>query len=171
MERPRACSSASRSAPTARVDGVSSRASTTTTSPRSASGSRRKSWRPSGTTGASSASSAEPGPGSGASMRIGLLGDTHDAIAPFEGVRDRVAEAFHDAERILHCGDLTTTGVLDALELIAPVVAVRSASDPPAAPPRLVDGPLVLELGGLSVGLVNTLGDASPEELFGRAVD
>jgi putative phosphoesterase len=104
-------------------------------------------------------------------MKIGLLGDTHDAIAPFEGVRDRVAEAFQGAELILHCGDLTTTGVLDALELIAPVVAVRSASDPPAAPPRLVDGPLVLELGGLSVGLVNTLGDAGPEELFGRAVD
>jgi len=104
-------------------------------------------------------------------MRIGLIGDTHDAIAPFEGVRDRVAEAFEGAELILHCGDLTTAGLLDALEQIAPVVAVRSTSDPPAEPPRLVDGPLLLELGGLAVGLVNTLGDADPAELFGRPVD
>jgi len=104
-------------------------------------------------------------------MKIGLIGDTHDAIAPFEGVRDRVAAAFQGAELILHCGDLTTAGLLDALEQIAPVIAVRSASDPPAQPPRLVDGPLLLELGGLSVGLVNTLGDADPTELFGRPVD
>jgi len=104
-------------------------------------------------------------------VKIGLIGDTHDAIAPFESVRDRVAEAFDGAALILHCGDLTTTGVLDSLAEIAPVVAVRSANDPPAEAPRLFDGPQVVEAGGLAIGLVNTLGDADPETLFGRPVD
>ena len=71
----------------------------------------------------------------------------------------------------MHCGDLTTTGVLDALAEIVPVVAVRSAADPPPEPPRLVDGPYITESEGLVIGLVNTLGDADPVTLFGRPVD
>jgi len=104
-------------------------------------------------------------------MKIGLIADTHDTIAPFEGVRDKVATAFDGAELILHLGDLSTTGVLDQLAEIAPVVAVRSPADPDAEPPRLFDGPHVVEAGGVAIGMVNTLGDADPAALFGRPVD
>ncbi len=109
--------------------------------------------------------------GSNTSMAIGLISDTHDDIAPWAEVLPKVAEAFEGVELILHCGDLTTPQVLDDLAHIAPVVAVRSAADPPAQPPRLVEGPQVLDAGGLVVGLVNALGDRDPDELFGRAVD
>jgi putative phosphoesterase len=104
-------------------------------------------------------------------VRIGLVADTHDEIAPYDAVADKLAGAFDGVELILHCGDLTTTGVLDRLGELAPVVAVRSANDPSPEPPRLVEGPHILEVGGLVIGLVNTLGDADPGELFGRPVD
>src|SRR5271169_6398715 len=90
-------------------------------------------------------------------VRVGLIADTHDEVVPWDQVRERVAHALSGVSLILHCGDLTTTGILDHLESIAPVVAVRSQVDPPAAPPRLLDGPQVLEAGGVSIGLVNTL--------------
>jgi hypothetical protein len=47
-----------------------------------------------------------------------------------------VVEAFGHVDLVLHCADLTTTAVLDRLGEIGPVVAVRSAADPP----RLFDG-------------------------------
>jgi len=104
-------------------------------------------------------------------VKIGLIGDTHDDIVAFDTIEGAVTEAFSGVELILHCGDLTTLGLLDRLGAIAPVVAVRSAADPAAAPPRLLDGPHLLEAGGLTVGLVNTLGEADPAVLFGRPVD
>jgi uncharacterized protein len=104
-------------------------------------------------------------------MRIGLIADTHDEIAPYDTVADKLSSAFDGVDLILHCGDLTTTGVLDRLEELAPVVAVRSANDPSPEPPRLFEGPHVLEAGGLVIGLVNTLGDLDVGELFGRPVD
>jgi putative phosphoesterase len=104
-------------------------------------------------------------------VRIGLLADTHDEVVPFAGVLDAVGAALGDVGLILHCGDLTTTGVLDQLAALAPVVAVRSAGDPPPAPPRLLDGPHVLEVDGVVIGLVNHLGGLEPEALFGRHVD
>lgn len=102
-------------------------------------------------------------------LRVGLIADTHDEVVPWDRVQSQVAEAFSGVSLILHCGDLTTTGVLDRLEAIAPIVAVRSGGDPPPAPPRLLDGPQVLEAGGVAIGLVHTL----PEDgdvAFGRAV-
>jgi putative phosphoesterase len=101
-------------------------------------------------------------------VKIGLIGDTHDGI---DAIEEGVMHAFAGVELILHCGDLTTLGLLDRLGAIAPVVAVRSAADPPADPPRLVEGPHVVEAAGLAVGLVNALGDQDPGQLFGRPVD
>jgi uncharacterized protein len=92
-------------------------------------------------------------------IRIGVIADTHDEIVPWDQVHAKVADAFEGVSLILHCGDLTTTGVLDRLGTLAPVVAVRSSGDPPAEPPRLLDGPHVLEAGGAVIGLVNTLSE------------
>jgi uncharacterized protein len=102
--------------------------------------------------------------------RIGVIADTHDDVVPWDQVHAKVAEAFDGVELILHCGDLRTFGVLDRLGEISPVVAVRSAGDPLPEPPRLFDGPHVVETGDAVVGLVNVLGD-DPAKAFGRPVD
>jgi uncharacterized protein len=102
--------------------------------------------------------------------RIGLIADTHDEVVPYDAIADRVAAVFAGVELILHCGDLTTTAILDRLAELAPVVAVRSPSDPPPAPPRLLDGPHVLATHDVTIGLVNTLED-DPRSTFGRDVD
>ena len=104
-------------------------------------------------------------------MAIGLISDTHDDIAPWPDVLPKVVKAFDGVELILHCGDLTTLQVLDDLANIAPVVAVRSPADPDPQPPRLIDGPYVLEVGGVLTGLINSLGEQDPDRLFGRSVN
>ena len=104
-------------------------------------------------------------------MLIGLIADTHDEIAPWSDVFPKVAQAFAGVEAILHCGDITTHRVLDDLANVARVVAVRSAADPQADPPRLLDGPTVLEMNGLVIGLVTSLVDQDPDSLFDRPID
>ena len=61
---------------------------------------------------------------------------------------------------MLHCGDITSAGALESLAEIAPVYATRNHDDPPIAPPTLSDGPRVLNLGGVRIGLIFSL----PEE-------
>lgn len=104
-------------------------------------------------------------------MRIGLIADTHDELVDWAGVLDRVTRPFDGVEMILHCGDLTTMRALEDLDAIAPTVAVRSGDDPPAAPPKLLDGPHVVAAEGVTIGLVNRLDDASPAALFDRPID
>lgn len=89
--------------------------------------------------------------------RIGVVADTHDEIAAWAPVRERLGDVFAGASLIVHCGDATSAQVLDELAEIAPVVAVRSAADPPADPPRLVDGPRVVDHDGVAVGVVVSL--------------
>jgi uncharacterized protein len=102
-------------------------------------------------------------------VRVGVIADTHDEVVPWDQVHDKVADAFGGVELILHCGDLTTPGVLDRLGELAVVVAVRSDGDPPAQPPRLFDGPRVLDAGGEAIGLVNRLPEGGSVE-FERPV-
>ena len=57
------------------------------------------------------------------SMKIGIVSDTHDFL------RREVAASLQDCERILHCGDICSRRILDQLESIAPVKAVRGNGD------------------------------------------
>ncbi len=102
---------------------------------------------------------------------IAVTADTHDEIADWAPVIERLGELFAGADLIVHCGDITTARVLDDLRTIAPVLAVRNDGDPPPEPPRLVDGPTVVTHGGIDIGVVFSL----PEEadlgaLFGQPV-
>jgi putative phosphoesterase len=92
--------------------------------------------------------------------RIGLIADTHDEIVTWSELQPKVEAALQDVDLVLHCGDVTTPVVLDLLETVAPVRAVRSPADPPAAPPRLLDGPVRLDVSGTSLLLANTRPDA-----------
>lgn len=64
-------------------------------------------------------------------MKIGIISDTH-SYRSGSGYQmpQWVANAFAGANLIIHCGDVETKGVLDALAKIAPVYAVRGNCDP-----------------------------------------
>ena len=94
----------------------------------------------------------------GSGLRLGLVADTHDDLVDWAAISRQIAASLEGVDAILHCGDLCTNASLAALEQIAPVFAVRSAADPPARPPQLVDGARVFEGEGVAVGLVNSLG-------------
>ncbi|MFI4976956.1 MAG: metallophosphoesterase family protein [Caulobacterales bacterium] len=93
--------------------------------------------------------------------RFGLTADTHDVLTDWPKVKSALTAAWGEVDAILHCGDMTSQAVLSSLGEVAPVYATRSEGDPPAAPPALMDGPRVLNLGGVPVGLTFALDDAA----------
>lgn len=69
-----------------------------------------------------------PGEPTAASLRIGLIADTHvPSIA--RQLPPQIFAAFAGVDLILHAGDLVTLAPLHALERIAPVLAVRGNRD------------------------------------------
>jgi uncharacterized protein len=85
-----------------------------------------------------------------------VLSDTHLRDHGNRRLPDTVYDALHEADAILHCGDLTERGVLDELVTYAPVHAVLGNNDVTlrdALPERLV-----LELDGVRVGMVHDSG-------------
>lgn len=65
-------------------------------------------------------------------LRLGVVADTHGSAAPSRRSSDFVAAFFARAavDLILHAGDAGHASVLEALEVVAPVVAVRGNADP-----------------------------------------
>ncbi|HUR47971.1 MAG TPA: YfcE family phosphodiesterase [Acidimicrobiales bacterium] len=106
-----------------------------------------------------------------AGMTIGVIADTHCARA--EDLPQSALDALARADLIVHCGDIGAPGVLDRLEAIAPVLAIRSANDPEPDGRRLFDGPRLIRMGSLLVGVVSHVEDASRDfdEIFGTSVD
>lgn len=91
--------------------------------------------------------------------RFGLTADTHDELVDWPAILASLTAAWGKVDGVLHCGDLTTATALESLARLAPVYATRSDGDPPAAPPTLSEGPRVLNLGGLRIGLTFNLPD------------
>lgn len=60
---------------------------------------------------------------------IGVISDTHIDNRSTRVIPDRVYDAFRKVDRILHGGDLTSPSVLDALNLLAPTLAVKGNND------------------------------------------
>ena len=92
--------------------------------------------------------------------RFGLTADTHDDLVDWPVILAALKASWGGIDAILHCGDITSAAALDSLAAIAPVFATRSDGDPPADAPRLSDGPRVLNVDGVRVGLTFAL----PEE-------
>lgn len=88
--------------------------------------------------------------------RIGLISDTHSAGSGRD-LPARVLDALDGVDLILHCGDLECLGVLDYLETIAPVLAVRGYEDPREAGDRLADSTRVVDAGGLAIGMIHDI--------------
>jgi len=93
-------------------------------------------------------------------QRFGLLADTHDDAVDWPTALDLIRAAMGEVDGIIHCGDLCTGRALETLSAIAPVWAVRSRADAPAAPPLLVEGPRILEAGRVRIGVVSSLSAA-----------
>jgi putative phosphoesterase len=106
--------------------------------------------------------------------RFGLLADTHDALVDWPSALGAIRIALGAVDGIIHCGDLTSPSAIETLADLAPVWAVRSASDPAEAVPALTGGPRVLEIGGVRIGVVCSLAgqpieaDTDPTVRFGR---
>ena len=88
-------------------------------------------------------------------MKIGLISDTHSPAMGREPPPE-VFRAFEGVDLILHAGDIYTSECLDALERIAPVVAVEVPPTPADGDPR-IEYKRVLSLEGHRVGLVHDL--------------
>jgi len=89
-------------------------------------------------------------------MNIGLISDTHCAGSGWD-LPSQVFQAFQGVNLILHCGDLECLGVLDCLETVAPVLAVRGYEDPVEDGDRLVSPTRVVEAGGINIGMVHDI--------------
>jgi putative phosphoesterase len=76
--------------------------------------------------------------------RIGLISDTHGLLRP------EALAALAGAEQIVHMGDIGNQRILDALEKIAPVHAVRGNNDTGAWADGIEES-LRLEIAGVSI--------------------
>ncbi len=84
--------------------------------------------------------------------RIGLISDTHGLLRP------EARFALSGVICIIHAGDICNAGVLEQLEEIAPVIAVRGNNDRGDWAQRLQEKE-VLEVGGVKVMVVHDLQD------------
>ena len=89
-------------------------------------------------------------------MKIGLISDTHSAGSGRD-LPKAVFDALAGCELLLHCGDLECIGVLDYLEELAPVLAVRGYEDPVEVGERLANVSRIVEVGGVRIGMVHDI--------------
>ncbi|MDE2786372.1 MAG: metallophosphoesterase family protein [Chloroflexota bacterium] len=89
-------------------------------------------------------------------MKIGLISDTHSAGSGRD-LPTAVFDALAGCELVLHCGDLECIGVLDYLEELAPVLAVRGYEDPVEVGERLARVSRVVEVAGIRIGMVHDI--------------
>lgn len=89
-------------------------------------------------------------------MKIGVISDTHSAGSGRD-LPEPVLRGLQDADLILHCGDLECLGVLDYLETVAPVLAVRGYEDPTETGARLAFTTRVVTVAGVNIGMVHDI--------------
>ena len=90
-------------------------------------------------------------------MRIGLISDTHTQMEDASDLPQQVLDIFLGMDLIIHCGDLDTLGVLDRLESVAPVLAVRGYGDLREEGARLAESTRVIEAEGLQIGVIHDI--------------
>ena len=89
-------------------------------------------------------------------MNIGLISDTH-AAGSGRNLPDKILRSLRGVDLILHCGDLECLGVLDYLESVAPVLAVRGYEDPTEPGARLAHTTRVVEVEGVAIGMTHDI--------------
>ena len=81
---------------------------------------------------------------------LGVISDTHGLVRP------EALAALAGVERIVHAGDIGSRDVLEALERVAPVTAVRGNNDR-GDWARKIPETEVVEVGGVSLYLLHDL--------------
>ena len=89
-------------------------------------------------------------------MIIGLISDTHAAGSGWN-IPGKILRALQGVDLILHCGDLECLGVLDCLETVAPVLAVRGYEDPVEPGDRLARATRVVRAGDVDIGMIHDI--------------
>jgi uncharacterized protein len=96
---------------------------------------------------------------------IGIISDTHGLLRP------QALEALRGSDRILHAGDVGAPEILEALNQIAPVTAIRGNVDtePWASTLPITE---VVEISGISIYMLHDLAqlDLKPEAAGFRVV-
>ncbi len=84
--------------------------------------------------------------------KLGIIGDTHSALHP------RAVSLFQGVARIIHTGDAGGPGVLNELEKIAPVTAVRGNYDTdPETVSKTLSDPSTITIHGYRILLTHRL--------------
>lgn len=99
-------------------------------------------------------------------MKIGLVSDTHMAGSG-RNLPDQVLASLEGVDLILHCGDLECLGVLDYLESVAPVLAVRGYEDPTEPGQRLAQTTRVVQVEDVAIGMVHDIQWPGPRIVAG----
>ncbi len=89
-------------------------------------------------------------------VRAVVLSDTHLRDNGARRLPDPVYVALHDADVVLHCGDVVEHGLLDELATFAPVHAVLGNND--VSLRGVLPERLLVELDGVRVGMVHDSG-------------
>ena len=95
-------------------------------------------------------------------VKIGVISDTHSAGSGRD-LPERILDALRGVDMILHCGDLECLGVLDYLEEVAPLLAVRGYEDPLEDGNRLAMTTRVVKVEGVSIGMTHDIQWPSPK--------
>lgn len=95
-------------------------------------------------------------------ISIGLVSDTHGWVHPF------LHEAFADCVAIVHAGDIGNTDVLDELETIAAVVAVKGNID--GGDLRFLPETVVETFAGKKLGALHIAGNPKRPRPAARAL-
>jgi hypothetical protein len=91
-------------------------------------------------------------------MLVGIVSDTHGELPA------SIDSALSGVDRIIHAGDIGSRAILDALETIAPVTAVRGNMDTGEMEWRLADTALV-RLANRRVMVVHSVDDIRAGEV------
>ena len=89
-------------------------------------------------------------------MLVGVISDTHSAGSGSD-LPDVILSSLSGVDLILHCGDLECLGVLDVLEQVAPVLAVRGYEDPREPGDRLAHMTRIVKVESVSIGMVHDI--------------
>ena len=98
-----------------------------------------------------------------ATLRIGLISDTHGLLRP------EALAALQGCDHILHAGDIGKPGILDTLRELAPLTAVRGNNDRDAWADGIRDIE-ELHLGDVGIYLVHDQADI-PDDLAARGIE
>jgi putative phosphoesterase len=85
-------------------------------------------------------------------FRVGLVSDTHNLLRP------EVLDALRGSDHIIHGGDICNAQVLEALEALAPLTAVRGNNDRGAWAQGLQETATV-ELAGVTIHVVHDVNE------------